>query len=216
MPRLRRRRLSERECPHTAGSGTVECAACGCHHLVVDGIAVLTRTVPAPPDGEPVLEWAERDPQGRAVVHAALGRFAGELGGLRGCMAQAGRETIEEAFTVPRATWINLYRFDWSEERWIADQLTGEGAVLDIGCGYGSTAVPSARTGREVVGMDENLMFLLLFRRYAREHDLHGVGLACVDAARLPLPFAGGAFGDVLAGELLQPLRVPAQPRRAA
>ena len=48
-----------------------------------------------------MLEWAERDPQARAVVHAALGRFATELGGLGGCMAQAGRETLEEAFTVP-------------------------------------------------------------------------------------------------------------------
>ena len=191
--------LSEHECPHTAGSGTVECTACGRHHLVVDEVAVLTGTVPAPPEGEPVLEWAERDPQARAVVHAALGRFAVELGGLRGCREQAGRETIEQAFTVPGAHWIGVGRFGWSQQRWIADALGGEGALLDIGCGYGSSSVSYARTGREVVGIDENLFFLLLFGRYAREHDLHGVGLACVDAARLPLPFANGVFADVLA-----------------
>jgi len=65
-------------------------------------------------------------------------------------------------------------------------------------CGYGASTVPFARAGREAVGVDENLMFMLLFSRYAREHDLEGVGLVCADAARLPLPFADAAFGDAL------------------
>ena len=133
------------------------------------------------------------------MVCAALGRFGAELGGLRGCREQAGRETIEEAFKVPGALWIRLDRFDWGERTWIARTLRGEGAVLDIGCGYGASSIVHARAGRTVVGADENLMFLLLFARYARENDLPGVGLACVDAARPPLPFADGAFADVMA-----------------
>ncbi len=134
------------------------------------------------------------------MVHAALGRFAGELGGLPGCMAQAGRETLDEAFAVPGAAWIKLGRFDWSQEIWIAQQLGGEGAVLDIGCGYGaSSSVPFARKGRQVVGVDENLLFLLLAGRYARDHDLDGAAFACVDVARLPLPFGERAFDGVLA-----------------
>ena len=190
--------LGEHECPHDPGSGTVECAACGRHHLVVDRVAVLTAPVPPPPEGERVLEWAERDADARAVVHAALGRFAEALGGLTGCREQAGRDSLEQAFTVPGALWIEVDRFDWSQQTWIVRNLSGEGAVLDIGCGYGSSTVPFARAGREAVGVDENLMFMLLFSRYAREHDLERIGLVCADAARLPLPFGDAAFGDVL------------------
>ena len=100
---------------------------------------------------------------------------------------------------MPEAAWIKLERYDWRSETWMVKELGGDGAVLDIGCGYGCSSAPFARAGREVVGIDENLLFLLLFGRYAREHGLAGVGYACVDAARLPLPFAERSFGGVLA-----------------
>lgn len=190
---------SEHECPHTAGSGTIECVGCGCHHLVIDGVAVLTGTVPEPPAGEPVLEWAERDAQARGVVHAALGRFAEMLGGLPGCLALVRRDELDQAFDVPGAPWITLERYEWERNDWIARELGGDGAVLDIGCGYGCSSVPFSLAGRAVVGIDENLLFLLLFSRYARERGVSGVGYGCVDVARLPLPFADRSFDGVLA-----------------
>ena len=146
-----------------------------------------------------MLEWAERDAVAKAVVHAALGRFAEMLGGLSGCLAMVRREEIEQAFDVPGAGWITLERYDWARNDWIAEELGGDGAVLDIGCGYGCSSVPFAQAGREVVGVDENLLFLLLFGRYARERDLPGTGYACIDVAQLPLPFADRAFNGVLA-----------------
>jgi SAM-dependent methyltransferase len=191
--------LIEHPCPATGGSGTLECASCGLHHLVIDGVVVLTGPVPAPPEGEPVLEWADRDPAARGVVHAALGRFAWMLGGLAGCLEVTHREELEDAFDVPGAAWILLSRYSWPRNFRMPELMPGEGAVLDIGTGYGCSAVRFARDGREVVGTDENLFFLLLFSRYARSRDVPATAFVCIDAARLPFPFADGAFGGVLA-----------------
>jgi SAM-dependent methyltransferase len=97
---------------------------------------------------------------------------------------------VSEWFEDP-SLWADLYPFTFSEERLRAgegevDQLLaligmepGDKAVLDLCCGPGRHAVPLARRGARVTGVDRTRHHLNLARERA---ELAGVGVELVEA----------------------------------
>ena len=191
------------EVAHTgdSASGAIECSSCGRHWLVVDGVPLMAAPVPPANRGGSLLERLERDVEARRVVQAALGRFDASLGGLGGVLRHVRSGSLQQAFEIPDAPWISLSRFEWKKYE-LLGRIAPEGdTLLDLGCGYGPSAasfLPSRRV-RRVIGVDENLLFLLLFKRYATERELGEVALICGDASRMPLPLRDST-ADVIIG----------------
>jgi SAM-dependent methyltransferase len=160
----------------------------------------MTAPVPAASPAPSLSERLAADEQARRVVRAALGRFDPLLGGLPGVRSQVGRESLEQAFEVPGAPWIVLDRFEWPKYALLPDLAPQGECLLDLGCGYGPSSAPFLAAGKvkTAIGVDENLLFLLLFRRYAEEMKLGEVGLVCHDVGRIPLPVADGTADTVV------------------
>jgi SAM-dependent methyltransferase len=169
--------------------------------LVVDGVPIMTAPVPPATSHRSLLERLDGDVEARRVVRAALGRFDALLGGLGGVLSQVRRDSLEQAFAIPAAPWISLSRFTWPKYASLRDLAPESDTLLDLGCGYGPSSAPFLANGkvRSVIGVDENLFFLLLFRRYAQERQLGDVTLLCHDASRMPLPVRDAAV-DVVVG----------------
>lgn len=80
----------------------------------------------------------------------------------------------------------------------IAGELRGIGPCLEIGVGTGRFAVPLARAGLPIVGVDLSAAML---RRLADNANGASVPAAQADATRLP--FAAGTFGAGIAAHVL-------------
>ncbi len=63
--------------------------------------------------------------------------------------------------------------------------VDGGTRVLDLGCGDGTTAIPAARTGAEVLGVDIAANLVAAARERAAELDLHNVHFQQGDASDL-------------------------------
>ncbi|MFO7692555.1 MAG: class I SAM-dependent methyltransferase [Vicinamibacterales bacterium] len=90
----------------------------------------------------------------------------------------------------------------------------GRARVLDLGCGAGRNAVPLARMGWEVVGIDLSIPMLSAAIQLAREHQAAGsmhVALARMDG----LPARDGSFDLVIAHGIWNLARSAAEFRRA-
>jgi SAM-dependent methyltransferase len=59
--------------------------------------------------------------------------------------------------------------------------------ILDLGCGYGRIAVPLAKVGYPVVGLDLSSILLQAARTHAR-HEGADLGLVCATMRAIPLP----------------------------
>ena len=83
----------------------------------------------------------------------------------------------------------------------LAGQVSGR-RILDAGCGAGPLSAALRARGAEVTGIDSSAQMLALARRrLGQEVDLRVVDLSD------PLPFADGAFDDVVASQVLHYLR---------
>jgi SAM-dependent methyltransferase/uncharacterized protein YbaR (Trm112 family) len=184
-----------------SASGAIECSSCGRHWLVVDGVPLMAAPVPPVNPSGSLLERLERDVEAHRVVQAALGRFDASLGGLGGVLRHVRSGSLEQVFEIPDAPWVSLPRFK-APKYALLRRIAPEGdTLLDLGCGYGPSSasfLPSGRV-RRVIGVDENLLFLLLFKRYATERELGEVDLICTDVSRMPLPLRDGTT-DIIMG----------------
>lgn len=63
--------------------------------------------------------------------------------------------------------------------------IDGGTRMLDLGCGDGTTAIPAARTGAEVLGVDIAANLIAAARERAAEMDLHNVRFEQGDASDL-------------------------------
>jgi SAM-dependent methyltransferase len=102
-----------------------------------------------------------------------------------------------------------LMRFAEGERR-----RAGRARVLDLGCGAGRNAVPLARMGWEVVGIDLSVPMLSAAIQLAREHQVAGsmhVTLARMDG----LPARDGSVDLVIAHGIWNLARSAAEFRRA-
>jgi len=78
----------------------------------------------------------------------------------------------------------DLLQFTEAEAR----RLGAGATLLDLGCGAGRNAVPAARQGWRVVGLDSSVPMLRAARGWAREHGVSGqVQLLSARMDRLPL-----------------------------
>jgi hypothetical protein len=156
--------------PGSESTGTIECTTCHRHYLVVETIPVLHSALDAPTGPMKLGDRVRCDPAVRALLKQALGRFHNIFGSVERALAACSESSLEEAFTIPQAPWINLSRFTWPKFKRVVELCGAADTVLDVGCGYGPSAASFVLSGsvRSVIGIDENLYLLLLFRRYAR------------------------------------------------
>jgi ubiquinone/menaquinone biosynthesis C-methylase UbiE len=97
--------------------------------------------------------------------------------------------------------------YDWENARtfgrrdlpfWTRLALAASGPVLELGCGTGRVALPLARAGVDLVGIDRSAAMLERARRRVRRGTGHGhVRLVRGDIRHLPFP--DGAFPLVMA-----------------
>jgi SAM-dependent methyltransferase len=178
----------------SAELASIECGSCGARYLVVEEIPLLG--VPLSHGGAA----SEHDPDVKHALRLALGRYFDLFGGLREVIAFVNEQPLEAAFRVPGSEWISLDRFGAFPKYRVVPALVGAAeTVVDLGCGYGCSTVPFLETARCTIGIDENLLLLLLLRRYARERAPGVLGLICYDLERLRLPFADSG-AEVLVG----------------
>jgi ubiquinone/menaquinone biosynthesis C-methylase UbiE len=114
---------------------------------------------------------------------------------------------------VPREGWQGWDEYapfyDWENARtlgrrdvafWRKVAARSRGDVLELGCGTGRVALPLARAGIDVVGVDRSgQMLARAGRRAARVNRARHGGVRLVRADIRTLPFADGSFGMVLA-----------------
>ena len=77
--------------------------------------------------------------------------------------------------------------------------------ILDLGCQAGRLAIPLARTGHHVTGVDRSRRWIERCRVHAAEAGVE-INLLCEDVANALTRFSAGAFDLVLATELLYTL----------
>lgn len=77
-----------------------------------------------------------------------------------------------------------------------------DGPWLDLGCGSGSFLSEDLKAGRETVGIDVAMRWLLVARKRLDEAGRGHVRLVCGNAERLP--FADRSFGAVVAGDVIE------------
>jgi SAM-dependent methyltransferase len=88
--------------------------------------------------------------------------------------------------------------------------LTGDDAVLDIGCGTGQLAVPLAARVRAVVGLDPEPDMLRLARAAAAEHDVRNVSWmlgADIDVPALGVVLGARSLGAAVIGQAVHWMR---------
>lgn len=180
--------------PGSESTGTIECTTCRRHYLVVETIPVLRSALDSPRGPMKLGDRVRRDSGARALLKQALGRFHDIFGSVERALAACSEGSLEEAFTIPQAPWINLSRFSWPKFKRVVELCGAADTVIDLGCGYGPSAASFVSSGsvRSVIGIDENLYLLLLFRRYAREHGLNQVALLCSEVGVGPMPLHRG------------------------
>ena len=183
------------------GSGAIACSDCGRRWLVVAGVPLMTTPVGVAGSHRTLLEHLDADAGARHLVGASFGRFQALLGGVPGVLAHLNDRSLEGAFEVPGAPWISLARFEWSKFAHLRDLAPEGECLVDLGCGYGPSSAPFLASGRvrTAIGVDENLYFLLLFKRYAQEKELGELGLVCHDVGRTPLPIGDGSANVLVA-----------------
>ena len=91
----------------------------------------------------------------------------------------------------------------------LATEFSGRGRVLEVGVGTGRIALPLAKAGVSVTGVD--LSRPMMDRLVAKASGRSPVGLAVADATRLP--FADASFGAAYAAHVLH--LIPAWPEAA-
>ncbi|OPZ85443.1 MAG: Cypemycin methyltransferase [bacterium ADurb.Bin429] len=99
--------------------------------------------------------------------------------------------------------YLRLYQFPPSrtdpEVAFLTEALSAriplDGRVLDLGCGQGRHAIPLARHGFHVIGLDVQANLLTVAARRARDAE---VDLPLVRGDMRRLPFADGSFDAVL------------------
>lgn len=100
---------------------------------------------------------------------------------------------------------------------WAAAELArrpGRGRALDLGCGAARNAIPLARQGWQVVGVDDSGPMLVAAAARARA-ELPDVRLALAAAAMDRLPFADATFDLLVAHGIWNLARSSAELRRA-
>lgn len=115
------------------------------------------------------------------------------------------RETVDGfARAAPNATLVEVVVAELARRRSLD--------VLDLGCGAGRNAVPLARAGARVFGVDRSLPMLVAGRERARQERLpFDVALASMDA----LPVGDRRFDVVVAHGIWNLARSAAEFRRA-
>jgi 2-polyprenyl-6-hydroxyphenyl methylase/3-demethylubiquinone-9 3-methyltransferase len=115
------------------------------------------------------------------------------------------RNDLEQYADLAREWWAPRGAFamlHWIAEARMRHVPPGPGRLLDVACGGGLMAPHVAAAGYTHVGLDLGVDGL----RQAREH-----GVAAVRADARRLPFAEGSFDVVVAGEVLEHVREPAE-----
>jgi SAM-dependent methyltransferase/uncharacterized protein YbaR (Trm112 family) len=188
--------LSEAPTADAPSWGVLSCDSCERRYLVAGGVPVLLRAIEGAADSR-----AELIDECRAALAEALGRFTELLGGIEQALERCESGPLERGFDVPGSSWLNLERFSTGKFPKVPLLVTPAHTLLDLGCGYGASAVPFLVAGRaaRVIGVDENLLFLLLFRRYCRERSLPVPEAVCFDLGRFPYPFRGGIADTAVA-----------------
>jgi len=91
------------------------------------------------------------------------------------------------------------------------DRVTAHGPILDLGCGSGPMIVALRSAGRECIGIDVSMTWLVVAHRLIRDAG-HTPVLAAAVAEALPL--ADGALGAVVSLDVIEHVRdVPAYVR---
>jgi ubiquinone/menaquinone biosynthesis C-methylase UbiE len=88
--------------------------------------------------------------------------------------------------------------------RWleaIGTQLP-DGPILDLGCGSGSSIETFLKSGREVVGIDVAMRWLMIASKRLEQNHCKHVRLYCGNAEALPFP--DGEFAAVIAGDVIE------------
>lgn len=90
--------------------------------------------------------------------------------------------------------------------RQILDEIPSSGRLLDLGCGSGGTVLAAKMAGRQVVGVDIALRWLVIAKRRLAEA---GVEAELVCACAEALPFPAAQFDAVIAADLLENTQSP-------
>lgn len=97
--------------------------------------------------------------------------------------------------------------------RQILEEMPSGRRLLDLGCGSGGTVLAAGMAGRQVVGVDIALRWLVIAKHRLAEA---GVEAELVCACAEALPFPPGGFDGVVAADLLENTRDPADTLRRA
>ena len=170
-------------CPRCRGpldqhDSTLNCAACAARYDVVAGIPDLRIPCPAWIDFEADKAHARRvaDALESHSVETVVGDvFRARPGWSEARVQQRTRQILEG----PGRARQEL-------ATWLAPVATGDRPLLEIGCGTGGllAALP---TGREAIGVDVSMVWLVVARRMLLDHGRRPV-LAAAVAEALPLP----------------------------
>jgi SAM-dependent methyltransferase len=112
---------------------------------------------------------------------------------------RAQSEEISRAFYAELGAegLANRTRPDWDEQivDAVIEMLPAEARVLDVGCGYGRVALPLARAGYELEGLDLSGNLVEAARRAASAENLR---IAFTVGSMTSLPYAPASFDSVI------------------